>query len=449
MKYTRKSIGVVAVMLCMMVTGCLGGGGITGGGGGGSCDEDVESYMELSDPIDYILEDETTGLDVEVSYREWGKVYCDKGDSYDDEGVVYDTPGGGAYEGSPDPSDSGDGAGSLKGGEWNDHENFEEYLEWANNYSDDTVHKFEAENRIIIQVKNRNGNSIPNADIVIFDDGSVQYIAKSDSRGEAVFFPQLLTNTRDSVSFNIEVDKNGVRTDSSRSVSGADVWEIGLDAEDSKLEVVDIAFLLDTTGSMADEIARIQTTLKSIVDKVSDADQNIQIRLGLVVYRDRGDEYITETYDFVTDVDEFQSVIDDVQAGGGADYEESVNEGLHVAVSQLDWSQGEAIRMLFLIADAPPHLDYEQDFEYLAETVLALRRGIKIYPVAASGLDEKGEFIFRQMSLMTMSKFVFISYDGTTPHHVGEYQENNLDDIIVDTITDEIDSYGSSSVSMQ
>ena len=67
---------------------------------------------------------------------------------------------------------------------------------------------------------------------------------------------------------------------------------------------------------------------------------------------------------------------------------------------------------MFLIADAPPHLDYEDDYDYAVEMQGAAGRGIKIFPIASSGLDVQGEYIFRQIALHTMGRFIFILYGG-------------------------------------
>ena len=70
----------------------------------------------------------------------------------------------------------------------------------------------------------------------------------------------------------------------------------------------------------------------------------------------------------------------------------------------------------------------------------ALEKGIKIFTLAASGLNDKGEFIWRQLAQFTLGRFMFISYSGTSPHHVGEYKENNLDDLMVRAVKGEIES---------
>ena len=104
------------------------------------------------------------------------------------------------------------------------------------------------------------------------------------------------------------------------------------------------------------------------------------------------------------------------------------------------------MRLIFLVADAPPHLDYEQDFAYDKELVEAVRRGIKIIPIASSGLDDQGEYIYRQIAQYTGGYFIFLAYEETpqpsgepgTTHHVEGYTVEALDDLVVRLITDEL-----------
>jgi hypothetical protein len=170
-----------------------------------------------------------------------------------------------------------------------------------------------------------------------------------------------------------------------------------------------------------------------------------KIRYGMVLYRDITDEYVTRRYGFTDDVNAFDQALGQVRADGGGDYEEAMNMGLFAAVEQMDWS-ADSLRLVFLVADAPPHLDYSNDVPYTKTLKSAVKKGIKIYPTAASGLDPKGSYIFRQIAQFTQAKFLFIEYgtSGTTgkTHGVqGAYQSNNLDDIVLRIVQTELKQY--------
>jgi hypothetical protein len=221
---------------------------------------------------------------------------------------------------------------------------------------------------------------------------------------------------------------------------------------------LDVLFLIDSTGSMSDEIEQLQSNILHISEQIAALPGAVDVRYGLVAYRDRGDEYVTRLHDFTPDVAAFQIDLNGLRAGGGGDTPESLNEGLRRALHDVTWRGEDAVKLVFLVADAAPHLDYPQDYDYAEEMVFAAQQGIKIHPIASSGLDETGEFIFRQIAQYTLGHFIFLTYEGgqagvagdSRPDlHVGEpsdpetqvsgdYTVEQLDDLVLRLITDEL-----------
>ena len=136
--------------------------------------------------------------------------------------------------------------------------------------------------------------------------------------------------------------------------------------------------------------------------------------VAMTVYRDQGDAYVSRTFEFTPDVDAFEEALAEVRADGGGDYPEDLNEALSRAVHAPEWRVEETVSLIFLVADAPPHLDYGQQNHYAFEMLAAAERGIKIYPIASSGLDDQGEYIFRQIAQYTQGRFIFLTYAGAT-----------------------------------
>ena len=162
---------------------------------------------------------------------------------------------------------------------------------------------------------------------------------------------------------------------------------------------------------MADEIERLRVTMSAIVRDIERESSNgVDIRYGLVHYRDRGDEYVVRSHAFTPSLQEFSGHLGRLRADGGGDYPESLNAALNTAVHQMAWREEGAVRMLILIADAPPHFYRDEPFDYAQDMTHAAARGIKIFPIGASGLDAQGEYIFRQMGQFTGGKFVFLTY---------------------------------------
>ena len=184
---------------------------------------------------------------------------------------------------------------------------------------------------------------------------------------------------------------------------------------------LDVAFLLDATGSMGDEIGAVKEKIREMISAIALGDPTPDVRFGIVAYRDRDDEYVTRTYELTRDIDRIVENLDEIEADGGGDYPESFNEGLHVAVQELNWElDGSVSRLIFLIADAPPHLDYPDDYDYQREMSVARDRGIAIHAIGASGLDEEGEAIFREVAEGTQGRFQWLAYEQRYVDQDGE-----------------------------
>ena len=147
---------------------------------------------------------------------------------------------------------------------------------------------------------------------------------------------------------------------------------------------IEVAFVLDTTGSMSGLIEAAKEKIWSIASSMAQAQPTPEIRMGLVAYRDRGDSYVTRVVDLSTDLDSMYATLMDFAADGGGDGPESVNEALHDAVHELSWSQDpKSYRVLFLVGDAPPHMDYQDDVKYPETIDAAGRKGIVVNTIQA------------------------------------------------------------------
>src|SRR4051812_9774053 len=147
---------------------------------------------------------------------------------------------------------------------------------------------------------------------------------------------------------------------------------------------VEVAFVLDTTGSMGPLIEGAKRKIWSIATAIVEANPDAEIRMGLIAYRDIGDEYVTKKFELTTDIQDLYANLLELKARGGGDWPESVNEALHAGVTKLAWTQGSEIcRIVFLVGDAPPHMDYAQDTKYPDVVRIARERGIVINAVQA------------------------------------------------------------------
>ena len=103
---------------------------------------------------------------------------------------------------------------------------------------------------------------------------------------------------------------------------------------------LDVVFLLDATGSMGDEIGAVKEKIREMISEIALGDPVPDVRFGIVAYRDRGDDYVTRTFDLTRNIDRIVDNLGEIEANGGGDYPESFNEGLHVAVQELNLGTG-------------------------------------------------------------------------------------------------------------
>ena len=349
---------------------------------------------------------------------------------------------------------------TLKAGEVDDNKLWDEYLDFVEEYRGPTAHETNLSNRHIVTILDQAGRPVPNAQVTISmkDDGAdTTWTNRTYADGRTMFFPE--GKYRPSMAMQNGEAQHGQFTITAKLDGFTSILHIPQSAQQRNHEItlegtmhfggnipLDVLFLLDSTGSMADEIHQIKSTLHSTAEQISNLPSNPNLKFGMVSYRDRGDEYVTRLYKFDSEVKRFSQSIDEVQANGGHDDPESLNQALHESVNDMKWRSG-AIRLIFLIADAPPHLDYPQDEDYAVEMVRAREKGIKVFSVASSGLDQQGEYIFRQIAQQTMGRFIFILEEGPqgnleTPHSVEQYSVSQLDSLIIRLIREELEATG-------
>jgi len=175
---------------------------------------------------------------------------------------------------------------------------------------------------------------------------------------------------------------------------------------------VEVAFVLDTTGSMGGLLEGAKRKIWSIATSVVDTNPDADIRIGLVAYRDIGDEYVTKTFDLTTDIQDIYANLLELKARGGGDWPESVNEALDVAINKLQWTKGsDAKRIVFLVGDAPPHMDYAQDTKYPKTLAVAKQRDIVVNAVLAGGARDT-ERAWQDIAQLGDGRFIPIPQDG-------------------------------------
>jgi uncharacterized protein YegL len=177
-------------------------------------------------------------------------------------------------------------------------------------------------------------------------------------------------------------------------------------------ERVEVAFVLDTTGSMGDLIDGAKQKIWSIASTIVDTNPDADVAMALVAYRDRGDQYVVKTFDLSEDIQGLYGKLTRLEADGGDDTPESVNEALDVTVRKLKWTSGDNVkRIVFLVGDAPPHMDYPQERQYPEIVKAAVKRDIIVNTVQAGDMPETTP-VWKEIAQYGQGRYMAIPQSG-------------------------------------
>lgn len=388
-------------------------------------------------------------------------VSCERG-SYsgswaEKDGAMSDVSGGRIHGGS---GPGGQGGGSLAGlvtaGEWND---LNHWQFWSNlmlsqagqdqdgeavDFSDMSDYwRFYTNNRVAVLVKDGQGVPFPGAEVALLRNGEALWKAVTDNAGRADLWVSLYQKEDLASAEGLSLAVNGAAVNAPVVLSP---WNTEGEAVMNELTVAktpavkmqaDIAFIVDATGSMSDEIDFLKDDLLDVLRRTSDQQISVSLRTAAVFYRDKGDEYLTRGSNFTADPRNTVNFIKNQNASGGGDYPEAVHTALEASLDKLSWDASARTKLAFMLLDAPAHQDQTGVVESLQKSIRAYAQmGIRLIPVASSGVDKYTEFMLRFFAIATGGTYVFLTNDsGIGGDHiaatVGEYQVEYLGDLIV------------------
>jgi hypothetical protein len=338
----------------------------------------------------------------------------------------------------------------LKAGEVDDNADFAAYMQYLRTYSGPPARQVDVAERYILTVTNERQQPVLDARVRLFDGQQQIFEGRTVAGGKTIVFPRALGVSENITALRVLVEKGNSSVEGSLTRGQDQTQSFVLRGAEALPATprLDVLFLLDATGSMGDEIGQIQQTIVSIAERIDKIQPRPDLRFALVAYRDRGDDYVTRINDFTPDVTAFQQLLLSTRADGGGDEPESLNEGLHAAIERVNWADN-AVRLTFLVADAPPHLDYQQDYDYVRESQAAVTKGVKVYTIAASNSTDEAEYVMRQISQQTLGHFIFLTYQpgqnagtpgDTTTHQVdpAAFTVERLDDLVVQVVQREL-----------
>lgn len=326
--------------------------------------------------------------------------------------------------------ENGPAAGTLTAGEWRDIDNLSD---WFKLIRDNNWYKYSEQRNLYtnkaVTVKVKDGDApCFNVKVSLKDGETVISEARTDINGNAYLFYNL---TKEEKFTPKTVTVNGINYE----VSG-DTLEIDAKNAGVKLKEIDLMYMVDTTGSMGDELEYIKAELADMVKRISAADESVSIRISVNFYRDDGDDYIVKYYDFRNDINDVLKLIGDETANGGGDFPEAVHTALENAVTGHQW-RNNALKLCFFVLDAPPHDESEIEginANIKASLVKAAAEGIRIIPVFCSGADQASEYLFRSFAVITGGTFVFLTDDSGIS--VGQHEETSVGEYDVEKLND-------------
>jgi len=327
--------------------------------------------------------------------------------------------------------------GLVTAGEWNDLNNWDFYQktlmkEPFKGFPDDW--QMYTNHRIAVAITAKN-KPAANATVTLFRNDTPIWTAKTDNLGRAELWVGAFQKEKElnPTLLRLKVNEQWVST---AAISETQVNRIALDETlPSPTNLVQIAFMVDATGSMGDELEFLKMDLKKVINEVQKTNTQLKISTATVFYRDEGDEYVVKHSPFTEDINQTTEFISQQRADGGGDFPEAVDKAL-VQLNQLQWQPEARTRIAFLVLDAPPHNKPAiiNSIQYSVKTAAA--SGIKLIPVVASGIDKTTEFLMRFIAMYTNGTYVFITdHSGIGNKHlepsVGEYQVEKLSDLMV------------------
>lgn len=344
--------------------------------------------------------------------------------------TVSDPAGGGSVDQSP-----------LRAGNIDDNAEFADFLAYIERVAEVGVpfRPLDPTGRVVVTVRDADGRTVAGAEVGVSEGGREVVRLRTTADGTVRFHPEAYGAGDGPFAFA----SGGVAVD---ATAGSTVDVVGTPAVDADRVPLDIAFAIDITGSMGDELERMKASIASVVDRIEALPGSPDVRLAMTAFRDEGDSFVTATHDFTSDVAAFRSALGDLEAGGGGDTPEALDEAVDEVLAKPSWRPaGEATQIVFVIGDAGGHPERSVGRPYTESMKDAAARGIKIVPIAASSTDDQAEVAFRQMAQFTGGRFVFLAYGAggaavgsSTDVDVTDYEELSLDDLIVRLVADEL-----------
>ncbi len=330
--------------------------------------------------------------------------------------------------------------GQITAGEWNDLDSWSFWLGLIDKddyVQSNSIWSFYTKNRLAFEVVDSNLNSVNGALVALYKDDVFIAESKTDNFGKTNLFINLHEESdviSDFSSYTVKLNSNTITQSIVPYSEG--INQIMTQPANNLDDKIEISFIVDATGSMSDELEFLKSDLQDVISTVQNDNQTVSIFTSAVFYRDYDDDYLVKHSDFTSNINTTIDFIEQQYADGGGDFPEAVDVALSKSINDLQWSSNAKTKIAFLLLDAPPHNENQIINDIHQTTKHAAKNGIKIIPIAASGIDKPTEFLMRYLAITTNGTYVFITDDsGIGNDHleptVGEFQVEFLNELLV------------------
>jgi len=302
-------------------------------------------------------------------------------------------------------------SGLLTAGAWDDNLNFDfytTYLDKAGSGQLPGLPLIARTDRLEIRVTDPAGAPLGGARVTVTGAAGKMLEAPTRSDGRLFFFPGTVGAAAGD-DLHVTVAQGSATATATAKVGDAALAIAVAGTTSAPPRALDLALVIDTTGSMQDEINYLKTEVHDIAARIAGDFPNVAQRWALIVYRDVGDAYVVRSFDFTSSLTTFQAQLEAQWADGGGDYPEAPEQAL-AKLTTLTFNPDAVARMAFWIADAPHHAGTEGTM--VNDVLLAQRLGIHLYPIAASGADKLTEYTMRTAAEVTGGRYLFLTNDS-------------------------------------
>jgi hypothetical protein len=211
-------------------------------------------------------------------------------------------------------------------------------------------------------------------------------------------------------------------------------------------EALDLMLVVDTTGSMGDELSYLQCTLADVLAQIEQDHPGVDLRVSVNFYRDQGDAYLVRSNPFTAQLDLALAQLAAESADGGGDFPEAIDHALEDAVQNHHWRRDATARLAFVVLDAPPHDDADAMARYHGAVREAAAQGVRLVPVGASGIDRATEALLRTTAVATGGTYTFLTDDsGIGNDHlepvVGPHDIERLNNLMLRLVDEALGSW--------